>query len=127
MFHRYIFIDCINRCTCSYHGLQAKSKRVLLESLPILIRTVSISKLTTYLNQQVLELFRRHDTTASSHDYALTALWSLVAAVKVNDPPQNVTLLLFQTIEELYKLPAMLGSVSCVGCCFHYSMPVGVS
>ena len=93
----------------------------LLDALPVLIKTVSISKLEVYLSRQLLELFGSRDpppppssSPDRGHQRRLAALWGLVAAVKVNDPPQNVTLLLFQTLEQLYKLPEIRNRVSAV-------------
>ena len=117
----YVYLLYCKVCVVLFLLVKLDSKMALIDALPVLIKTVSISKLEVYLSRQLLELFGSRDpppppssSPDRGHQRRLAALWGLVAAVKVNDPPQNVTLLLFQTLEQLYKLPEIRNRVSAV-------------
>ena len=71
--------------------------------LPVLIKSVPVSSLQQFLNRGFLEPFTAPPGGSRTASVCLCVLEGLRAALEVHDPPQAVTLLLYQALEQLYS------------------------
>ncbi|XP_070176499.1 focadhesin-like [Littorina saxatilis] len=81
--------------------LTDESKRALFKALPTLIKAVPGSILSTFLERSCAQPFQQPPLDQS---LATCVLQGLTAAVRVTDPPEAVTALLYTTIGKLYSL-----------------------
>ena len=89
------------RCCSLFSLLQDESQRCLFLALPTLIKSVSISVLSTFLERCCCQPF---DQRAADHSLAVAVLRGLTAALRVADPPEAVTALLHMMAGRLYSL-----------------------
>lgn len=78
--------------------IQPDNKLVILRSLDVIIKSVPAVKLREFFNQGLLRLYKEDNI-----DLQKEALKGFCTALKVPDPPQSVTLTMYQTLEKIYQ------------------------
>ena len=103
-----MFLMYVSITGCLFVFFQAESLDVLYDSLGVLIKSVPATKLQEFFEGHVLPLFGENQNEAKCNN----ALSGLQRALHVQDPPQAVTLLLYQTLEKVYAAVPESSSVS---------------
>ncbi|KAK2171965.1 hypothetical protein NP493_1010g00027 [Ridgeia piscesae] len=86
-----------------YDSLYVEGQVTLLDSLPKLITTIPVEKLTEFFRRGFQWSLREH-CHGDGDRVRLTALAGLWGALKVHAPPPAVTGLLYQTLQETFAL-----------------------
>ena len=103
---------------------QKTSQLAIYESLPTLIKTVAPVKLQEYFSRGFLLPFKsvnndQDDKLQLSVDIEgqVAALQGLCAGLRVHDPPQTVTMVLYQALEEVFQVVNDQATVSQINVC----------
>ena len=81
---------------------QNGSKLLLYKLMPHLIKSVSPAKIQDYFDHGFLHPFTADDTE-SREEGCVAALGGLCASLAVKDPPQSVTLQMYQLLDTVYS------------------------
>jgi hypothetical protein len=89
---------------------------MLLEKLPVLTKYIQLSKLKEFMEGDFFQPFvdlkmvpGSPGGSAEPEQLCNSAMRGLLAALRVPDPPQMISMLLYQTVEAIYdKMPTQL-------------------
>lgn len=88
---------------------QVGSQKFLFESLAVLIKVIPASNLQDFLERCLVQPF----LDGAAGDVKMSVLRGLAAALKINDPPQKVPLLLYHAVESIYSMTSLQEKVCC--------------
>ncbi|XP_077988625.1 focadhesin-like [Glandiceps talaboti] len=88
--------------TSLFNSLQEKCRDILYLSLHVLLKGLPMSKMKPFIETSLREPF----SVATQDNTALctSVLRGLLEALKLPDPPQSATLLLYQTVDKIYHM-----------------------
>ncbi|CAH1796123.1 unnamed protein product, partial [Owenia fusiformis] len=108
-----------------FYSLPVSCQRLALGKLPILVKSLPVTALKTFCYENILQTVTSEDNAATSKENVVTSevndsssgadmslcqcsLEGLYEALRVPDPPQSVTYIMYQTVEKLYpQLPSL--------------------
>ena len=82
--------------------LQEETKALVYNSLPLLIKVISPGKLETFLENGLITPFSP-DVDPGDRTLRVDTLLGLADALRVSDPPEQVTYPLYQAVGRLYR------------------------